>query len=527
MTTFLNIVAVVAITFNSLASGAPAPSVVPSAVPRPAEVLTPVHNIPDLDSSLADLLNGLSARDDLPPRAAASTPSASSPSIILTPIKSSPLADDSSLLNVLSKRATHASLKPKTNVTLNYAASGDVLMVAQINVAMAHPSILLEDIDTVTAVDCSANSVDVTFGNQADFEESLSSWPTSDFLLFTNHLGDCDTDNKRGLYAVNSMKFNNATFTITASTIKSKFEKATTTKMQIGFAQVAANTTTAKRAVTQTFLGNFPGKLSLFPSSGPVSKGISVSVTEPHIGGHLNVRGKVKYNFLHPKKSKIYVEVDLSVESSAKVKVSTHAAYDDSVYTYSPGSATVSAFSIPGILDVGPMMTCGLGVEVSVSGAVDISSNITTSYDGFMHLDLMDSSKTVTSGWKPVYTHQTNISATVEAQVNPYLSVTAEIGVRFLEGLLDLSSGIKAKPQLVNVFTANGQFNIANDASVTLPAPTEKVCTNGMWYSSAFAFTVNAFVTQFYSLELYRVDIPIYKSGCWNWVSEIMSGISA
>ncbi|CZR65267.1 uncharacterized protein PAC_15167 [Phialocephala subalpina] len=52
------------------------------------------------------------------------------------------------------------------------------------------------------------------------------------------------------------------------------------------------------------------------------------------------------------KASKFYVDVDLSVEAAANVKVSAGIAYDNDVYTYSPASLTVSAFSIPGILDL-------------------------------------------------------------------------------------------------------------------------------------------------------------------------------
>jgi hypothetical protein len=49
----------------------------------------------------------------------------------------------------------------------------------------------------------------------------------------------------------------------------------------------------------------------------------------------------------------------------------------------------------------------------------------------------------------------------------------------------------------------------------------------GMWYSSAFAFIVTGFVTQFYQIELYRLDTPIYKSGCWSWAPGDVDGISA
>jgi len=133
---------------------------------------------------------------------------------------------------------------------------------------------------------------------------------------------------------------------------------------------------------------------------------------------------------------------------------------------------------------------------------------------------LLDSKNTITSVYTPIYTRETNISIAAEAQVNPFVELTAEIGVSFLGGKLDLSTGVTARPEPINAFDINTSFDIRNTANVTLPASTDADCVNGMWYStysSAFAFIVTGFVNQFYSLELYRLDALIYKSGCWSW----------
>jgi hypothetical protein len=396
-------------------------------------------------------------------------------------------------------------------------------MQAEVNATMKSPSILLEDIDSITKVDCSATSVDITFDNQADYDESMKTWPSSAFTLFTNHLGDCDTDNERGLYDVSSLKFNFDTLTITAATEKCTFNK-TVEDMAISFCELSApSTAVAKREVTQTFLGDFPGTIIL--NDDPLSKQLSISVHNASLGGSIGVKGHVHYNFFHAKASKFYIDVDLSIHTAAHVEVTAGLSYDNDVYTYSPASLSVSAFSIPGLLDLGPKVEFDLGVEVAASGSVDISADLTaTLSEGYIHLDLLNSKNTITSGWKPVYTHQTNISVAVEAQVNPFVSLTTEIACSFLNGLLDLSSGITARPELLNVFDINATFDISNSANVTLPAATEDTCVNGMWYSSAFAFIVTAFVTQFYELELYRLDVPIYKSGCWSWAAGAVDG---
>ena len=95
-----------------------------------------------------------------------------------------------------------------------------------------------------------------------------------------------------------------------------------------------------------------------------------------------------------------------------------------------------------------------------------------------------------------------------------------------MNGLLDLSTGITAKPELLNVFDINGQFDISNDLNITFPVSTADTCENSLWYTSEFVFSVTGFVTQFYSVELYEVEVPIYESECWNRVDAVMNSSS-
>lgn len=66
--------------------------------------------------------------------------------------------------------------------------------------------------------------------------------------------------------------------------------------------------------------------------------------------------------------------------------------------------------------------------------------------------------------------HQTNPSATIKVHVNPFLFLTTTVGVWILGSVLDLSFDITAHPELVIVFIVNGEFNVASNASVSLPA---------------------------------------------------------
>jgi len=134
-----------------------------------------------------------------------------------------------------------------------------------------------------------------------------------------------------------------------------------------------------------------------------------------------------------------------------------------------------------------------------------------------VHLDLVVSNKTTTSGWTPIYTYSKNISAAVEAQVNPYAKVTAEIGVNFLSGLVDLSADVTAEAELLNVFDTDAEFGISNSLGVTIPASTATTCANSLWFDSSFEFVVTGFFTEVYSVRLYELDVPIYESGCWTW----------
>jgi hypothetical protein len=136
--------------------------------------------------------------------------------VTLGPV-SNPGCDPSDLNNIV----------PKSNLTLFYGSNDTSTpdSNAQISLQMKVPSVLLEEILSVHSVVCSDTGVVVTFDDLAGYEKSMSEWPTSgDFILFTNHLGNCDTEFERGLFLVDGLTFDETTLTVVATAEKSDFQ---------------------------------------------------------------------------------------------------------------------------------------------------------------------------------------------------------------------------------------------------------------------------------------------------------------
>lgn len=111
------------------------------------------------------------------------------------------------------------NLLPSTNVSLNWGSQGNGIV--KVAMVMAHPTVLLEEVDDISAVDCAATSVSVAFNSTEGFDEALADWSDNgDFILVTNHLGDCDTDNERGFYLVQTITSNRDNLTVIASAQK-------------------------------------------------------------------------------------------------------------------------------------------------------------------------------------------------------------------------------------------------------------------------------------------------------------------
>jgi len=107
---------------------------------------------------------------------------------------------------------------PATNVTLFYASNVTTDATVHVNNTMRYPTVLLEQIAAISNVDCTADTVAVTFNDSTVFQVTQAAWNAEGtFVLITNHLGDCDAELERGYFLVSALTFDNTTLLVTAA----------------------------------------------------------------------------------------------------------------------------------------------------------------------------------------------------------------------------------------------------------------------------------------------------------------------
>jgi hypothetical protein len=129
--------------------------------------------------------------------------------IVFEPILD-PTVDLSNLTNVV----------PTSNITLNYwpVTPADNTSLISISLQMKHPAVLLEQIASISNVDCSPSSVSITFNETTAFTTTVAEWSTdTPFVLVTNHLGDCDAEFERGWFLVEGVSSDAGSLSIIAT----------------------------------------------------------------------------------------------------------------------------------------------------------------------------------------------------------------------------------------------------------------------------------------------------------------------
>jgi hypothetical protein len=187
-------------------------------------------------------------------------------------------------------------------------------------------------------------------------------------------------------------------------------------------------------------------------------------------------------------------------------------------FEYSPASLAVAPISIPGILTLGPALDFAIGAQIGASADLHITTQTEVSLqDGNVHVDLLDEANTGTSGWTPTTSASATLDVDATVELNPYVLLGVELAVNFLGGLLDLSSGISANATLANQLTAMAGVTAGTTTGVTVPSGSVNgVCENGLEYKADFIFGITGFVTQFYSTQIYAVEVPIFDK-CWSF----------
>ncbi|OJK01747.1 hypothetical protein ASPACDRAFT_59397 [Aspergillus aculeatus ATCC 16872] len=406
------------------------------------------------------------------------------------------------------KRAADVSqtgIAPEKDITLYYQAASQPLTAATVDAQMNLPTVVLEDITTISSVSCSAEAVEIVFASTTDYQRSVSAWPSSSFILLTNHLGNCDAENERGVYLVDSSTVGSANNTITAQTTRSSFrDQAQSISVLFNASAVASR----KRDWTISVSDEWSGELIN-------TKDLAIDVQDVSLSTTLDLSGGVELDVTNSTATSLYLELDLALLAELNVSAQATAAYSTDVWTYTYDALSVSAFEITGILSVGPSLTLAVGVEFGVTGeanvTVDLSTQITS---GTIYLDLLQSGASTSSGWTPTQTASATLSGEVDAQLNPFADVELAVGVNVLDGLLEVSAGVEAKAEVVNTFSVAGAADVSSTTGVTAVTGAG-ACSNGYWFTSDFLFDVDAFVTSLYTATLYTVTVPIFATECF------------
>lgn len=125
-------------------------------------------------------------------------------------------------------RSDMTHLAPKLIVSTLYTSNLTTdNSTINITLQMNHPTVLLENVEHVSKVVCEEGSVEVTFNDTLAFGVTLTEWKNDgEFVLITNHLGNCDTAAERGFYLIGGLTWNNDTLTVSANSVKTNITES-------------------------------------------------------------------------------------------------------------------------------------------------------------------------------------------------------------------------------------------------------------------------------------------------------------
>lgn len=126
-------------------------------------------------------------------------------------------------------RADHKNAVPKKNVSMSYGnvekplnqtfpASNTTTQKGAIDMdlVMNHPAVVLDYIEAIVSVHCTADSVTVHFGKSVAFDTAAKTWlGDQSFILITNNMGNCNPKVGQAFYLVDGVATNKEERSIT------------------------------------------------------------------------------------------------------------------------------------------------------------------------------------------------------------------------------------------------------------------------------------------------------------------------
>ncbi|KAJ4396214.1 hypothetical protein N0V93_000433 [Gnomoniopsis smithogilvyi] len=408
----------------------------------------------------------------------------------------------------------------QSNVTLPYGLND----TNYVNITLTVPSaILLEAIESLTNVDCSADSLTVSFNSTDSLDAAFAAWSAyTDLVLITNHLGDCDTEYERGFFVA-------ASFAVSDSTIVATAEKTNVTSiashMRANFTGIPGQSSTIAATKTKRDIIIDPDAVSV-STEWDLTPSLTLYEYDPYVTATANsgslalgvtLDGYLDFDIWTLSLEALYVDAATTVSADLELELAVTAPYSDT-FSYSDG-IEYYVVDVPGILTFGPELSFAVGATVDVDAAIDVILDIGAEIaNGTIHLDFVGDG-TAAEGWTPTYHADLTLSEEATVGLTPFVSVTVGLDFTILGGLLDLSGGLTPKVDFPITATLNAT-QVVSDSTGTNVTVTQVgadgTCSNGVEVVSEFEFTLDAFLTEFWDMTLYSVEVAIADE-CYTW----------
>ncbi|KAM0442136.1 hypothetical protein ACHAQK_004458 [Fusarium lateritium] len=419
-------------------------------------------------------------------------------------------------------RADPKNVVPKKNIAISYGnaekplnqtfpASNTTTQKGAIDMdlVMNHPAVVLDYIDAIASVHCTAGSITVQFGKSVAFDTAAKSWLDDQaFILITNNMGNCNPRIGQAFYLVNGVSTNKEKKSVTCYASGQDLADIAES-CEMSFTSIPATTLKKRLTLNPSLSLNFGADLEKDTILFSEAPWVTIKAEEAEFSSTISFSGYAKYNFWRVKMEKLYFDLDTHFSADIALSADVAAAWSKSIL-YNPDTLTFAIIEVPGILSLGPGVSFAIGVDVDTSAAVSVRAGAGVAIPSAnVHLDVLDSSKNIATGWTPEYTSYANISESVEVGLNTSASLTVQLTFKLLGGLVDLSSGLVAKPEFVNKFTVDAEqsaYASNLDSAIHLDG-TSKECDVSL--KSDLEFNLDGFATKWWRANLYSAKVPI------------------
>lgn len=379
--------------------------------------------------------------------------------------------------------------------------------------------VALEYIESIIDVKCSKDLLTVKFSDSESFDIAAKNWESLEaaLIIVTNDQGNCNSEFERGFFKVDDVKPNADDLSIACTASAQKIEEIAST-CEMTFSSLPAATIRKRITLNPSTTLAFGAALAEKKTLLNLDPYVKITADEASFETKVTFSGKLNYDFWTFKVKELYFDLDASFDADVALSAEIKAAYNQT-FEYNPTQLEYSLVLVPGVVSLGPGVAFGIGVDLSASAGVNVTTELgVTLPAGNLHMDLVNKDKgTKATGWNPKYSAKATISQKAEVGADVYASLTVQLAVKVLGGLIDLSSGLTAQPRINNHFTLDANQKLAVSGtgvsrpvgSVLQPVTGAVTCEQGVSVKSDFAFALKGFITKYWSQTLYGVTVPI------------------